>query len=350
MWIERTSSGTLRYVDRIKVDGKYKKFSTAIEKDTAQARRAAAERLQQKAMAESHDPTEMSLKKAVEDYLKLKDCRESTRIYLRGQFRVIEDVLGDVPLQTLTPAYVRRSFYGSTKKHSVLNRALNSFKTFCDWCVGMEYMEKSPAAGVKRLKDEKPEKDPEELYLEADQLKTLLDGLTGMPYYMTRFLALTGMRIGEASALDVSDITDTYIIVSKAFSCDSGEITKPKNVSSIRKVFIQPELRELLDEFLQWRRLNQMAHGIRTERLFYSRTGTIYTERYYRRSIMRFGVHPHMMRHTHVALLAEQGISLEAIARRIGHTGTETTKRVYYHVTAKQKEKDESMIAAVRIL
>lgn len=350
MWIERTSSGTLRYVDRIKVDGKYKKFSTTIEKDTAQARRAAAERLKQKAMAESHDPTEMSLKKAVEDYLKLKDCRESTRKMLKWPLGIAEELLGDVPLHTLTPAYVRRSFYGSTRKASVLNRALIAFRAFCGWCVEMEYLEKSPAAGVRKLKEDKAKKDPEELYLESDQLKTLLDGLTGRAYYMTRFLALTGMRIGEASALEMSDLSDTYINITKAYSSTSHEITRPKNVSSIRKVFIQPELRELLDEYIQWRRLDQMAYGIRTERLFYSQSGSVYEERYYRRQLQKFGVHPHMLRHTHVALLAEQGIPLEAIARRIGHNGTETTKRVYYHVTAKQKEKDESMIAAVRIL
>jgi hypothetical protein len=43
-------------------------------------------------------------------------------------------------------------------------------------------------------------------------------------------------------------------------------------------------------------------------------------------------------------------MSLEAIARRIGHNGTETTRAVYYHVTQKQREKDEQAMAAVRIL
>jgi integrase len=57
-----------------------------------------------------------------------------------------------------------------------------------------------------------------------------------------------------------------------------------------------------------------------------------------------------MLRHTHVALLAEQGMSLEAIARRLGHDGTQTTKKVYYHVTEKQKQKDEEKMASIRIL
>ena len=61
-------------------------------------------------------------------------------------------------------------------------------------------------------------------------------------------------------------------------------------------------------------------------------------------------VTPHIFRHTHTALLAEQGVTLDAIARRLGHADSTITKSVYYHVTKKQRQKDEAALAAVRIL
>ena len=61
-------------------------------------------------------------------------------------------------------------------------------------------------------------------------------------------------------------------------------------------------------------------------------------------------LHPHIFRHTHTALLAEQGISLDAIARRLGHSNSDVTKQIYFHVTKKLKKLDENALDKVSIL
>lgn len=353
MWIEQLKSGGLRLVDRVKVNGKNKRVTVPLEKDTPQARRRATEalneKIQQIARVEENG-AEISLNAAITDYLDLKDCRASTLKTAKNNLKHCQDIFGDIPLLDLTPATIRRGFYKSTLKPSVINRALSAFKTFLEWCCDMEYLDSNPAKHVKPLKIDAAAPDPETLYLEPDRLRELLDQLSGMSYYMTRFLALTGLRIGEASALTVDDIGPKYISITKSYSARENETTKPKNSSSIREVFIQPELSDLINEYLKWRKLNIMAYGIRPETLFYSRTGGIFREQYYDRIINKFGCHPHILRHTHVALLAEQGMTLEAIARRIGHKGTGTTRAVYYHVTEKQKQKDEEKMTSIRIL
>ena len=348
-WIEKTRTG-LRLVDRIKVNGKTRRISVPLDRDTPQARRRAAEELQKKAGTMETPTSAWHLSAAIEDYLTLKDCRESTRVNVKTALRHALEILGDIPLSNLTPALIRRCYYQSELKPTIINRSLSGFKTFCSWCVDMEYMNENPARNVRPLKIDDPEKDPASLYMEPDQLKDLLDKLHGMAYYLTQFLAMTGCRIGEAIALTPEDIGDKYISITKSFCSETLTVTKPKNRSSIREVFIQPELRDLLDEYMKWRMLDMMATGLRPTTLFYSRTGTVYREKYYDDAIRKHGAHPHLLRHTHVALLAEQGMSLEAIARRIGHKGTGTTKAVYYHVTQKQKEKDEAAMAKVRIL
>lgn len=353
MWQEKLKNGGLRLVDRVKVGGKVRRVSVPLDKDTPQALRRATEVLLEKTrqIAQGEEKTaKIGLYEAVDDYIDLKDCRESTKLTVTSELKHAKDLFGDVPLASLTPALIRRTFYKSNLKVSVVNRALKHFKAFLRWAVEMEYIESNPAEHVRPMKDDKPAPDPSTLYLEPDALKALLSNLHGMAYYMTRFLALTGMRIGEASALLPDDIGDKYISVTKAYSCNSYKITAPKNASSNRDIFIQPELRELIAEYLKWRNLDLMARGIRPKTLFYSERGEIYTEHHLAHSIRPYGAHPHILRHTHVALLAEKGMSLEAIARRIGHNGTGTTRAVYYHVTQKQRQKDEETMARIKIL
>ena len=349
-WIEQLPSGGYRLVDRVKINGKIRKISVPLDRDTPQARRKATEALNKKIRTIAQPTSEMTLSAAITDYQDLKDCRNSTLKNVKYSMKKCETLFGDVRLSELTAASIRRTFYKSDLEPTVVNRTLSAFKTFLEWCVQMEYLEENPAKNVKPLKIDAPPLDPESLYLEPDRLKELLKNLDGMAYYMTRFLALTGMRIGEASALTPEDIGPKYISVTKSYSSRENEVTKPKNSSSIREIFIQPELKDLINEFLKWRNLNIMAYGIRPTTLFYSKTGDFYREQYLGRELKPYGCHPHMLRHTHVALLAEQGMTLEAIARRIGHKGTKVTQAVYYHITQKQRQKDEEKMAKIRLL
>ena len=68
------------------------------------------------------------------------------------------------------------------------------------------------------------------------------------------------------------------------------------------------------------------------------------------REILGKDVTTHYMRHTHVALLAEQDVTLDAIARRLGHSDSQITKRIYFHVTEKLKEKDNAQIQNIKII
>jgi len=352
MWIEETKTG-LRAVERYIVDGKYKRLSVSIDRDTPQARRKAREELDQKIREASHPVTEMTLEQAVDEYFKIKQCRESTKMAQKTILNRAVKILGsETRLSALSHGMIMRAFSLADVKPHTMNQTIGMFKTFTKWLYFMEYTETDVGDRLQKLKDDRKEKDPEELYLEPDRLRELLDQLNGMDqmaYYMTRFLALTGLRIGEATALLPEDIGDKYITINKAYDGMNCEVSVPKTKTSIRQIFIQPELRELINEYMKWRNLNMMAYGLRPATLFYSQRGGYYSRRLYSYALPSH-IHPHMLRHTHVALLAEQGMSLEAIARRLGHDGTQTTKKVYYHVTKKQKQKDEEKMTSIRIL
>ena len=352
-WIEQLPSGGFRLVDRVKIDGKIRRISVPLDRDTPQARRKAREELDQKIKESSQPVTEMPLSQAVDEYLKTKSCRESTRKSNRTILKRAIKILGpDTRLSALSHGMIMRAFSLADIPVHTLNQTIGLFKTFTKWLYFMEYTQTDVGDRLQKLKDDRPEKSPEDLYLEPDRLRELLDQLNGMDqmaYYMTRFLALTGLRIGEATALLPEDIDDKYITINKAYGQMICAVSVPKTKTSIRQIYIQPELAEMLAEFKQWRNLDMMAYGLRPTTLFYSRRGGYYTERLYNYALPSY-VHPHMLRHTHVALLAEQGMSLESIARRLGHDGTQITRKVYFHVTEKMKEKDELALSKIRIL
>ena len=46
----------------------------------------------------------------------------------------------------------------------------------------------------------------------------------------------------------------------------------------------------------------------------------------------------HFFRHTHVTKLAELGVPLYVIQRRVGHSNSKITQQLYLHVTQKSKQ------------
>ena len=352
MWIEKTKTG-LRLCDRYKgVDGRLHKASVSLAKDTPQARKKASEELLNRIAVNCANVDNPSFKWLVTRYLDAKDAKPSTIMNYTNAFKQMELIFGDVLINKMTAPYIKRKLSESGKAPKTLNRYLMLLHDFMFWCADQGYIETIPQ--VKKFLDKSPKKDPSQEYLEADELRDVLNQVEGsLTYYMIKFLSLTGCRIGETSALTVDDIDDKYIHITKAYKIENG-VSTPKTASSVRDIYIQPELKELLKEYKEWRLLYMMAHKIRTNLLFFSSKGTHITEQNLNKRLKHIkcekNLHPHIFRHTHTALLAEQGLSLELIARRLGHVDSTITKRIYFHVTEKIKEKDEKALDKVSIL
>jgi integrase len=347
MWIENG-----RLYDRYTgADGKTHKVSVPLTKDTPQARRNARNALDEKIADILSRRTKKTLSELITIYLEQKDVKASSLSNYENAFNQILKILGDVYASDLTAPYIRQKFLEADKPVSTKNRYTHLLNTFLKWLFEYGYMDN--LIRISSLKEKQIKKDPGDLYLEADELRQVLDQLSGsMHGYICHFMALTGCRIGEAVALTLEDITDRYIEITKTYDKINNIINTPKSVTSEREIFIQAELRSLLKEYLDWRRLYMMAHGIRTDLLFFSMTGGYYSGAKLRDRLHKIDpkLHPHIFRHTHVALLAEQGASLETISRRLGHADSGVTKEVYFHVTKKMKEKDEQLLERISFL
>ena len=253
---------------------------------------------------------------------------------------------------------INRTLLESKKSAKTLKGYLVRYKTFLKWLskygyIPVDFAPFIPLISVEYKAEKKPE---EEMYLEPEELESVLNVMSGMYHYVVKFLALTGCRFGECTALRMSDIDEKYIHITKTESFFG--VTSPKTNASVRDIFIQPELEEMLKEYKEWRLLYLMSRGIRTDRLFFTMHGHALSRDLMSRALGRAErdlpklnkhLHAHMFRHTHVALMAAAGMSLDAIARRVGHENSNITRSIYYHVTENQKAKDEEVVKGIRI-
>ena len=172
-------------------------------------------------------------------------------------------------------------------------------------------------------------------YMGLEEYETVLDAMTTTRWkLLTQFLCLSGLRIGELIALDDSDVGEKYIHVSKTYDLRTGTLSETlKTEASNRDIYIQSELAECIKQIRKERRFAELDNGFRSGLFFPDTDGgylhyhsyRIYFGRLTKKVIGR-KLTPHACRHTMTSIFAEQGTSLEAINRRLGHSGTEVTR------------------------
>lgn len=367
MWIEPLKNGKFRACERYidPLTDKPKKISVTIEKDTRAARRAAESVLHDKIEARQNtNPMDsVTLSELKEKYVawQKKKLKTSSFPQTISYTDMIIDILGgDAKVSRLTAGIVTKAFQSHEMSDYTYNRVVLYFKAMLAWGYDHDLVEsKMWLDKIKRISiPKKP--TAEGKYLESDELKTLIDLFADREHWQLaiKFLVLSGLRIGEMIALLDSDIDDAGIHVTKTYH--TGTFTfqdTPKTFSSIRTVYIQPELAVVIKQIRLYRKRVMIRTGVRTDRFFPNYDGRLFSYDGFQKQLVKMSVGkigkrvtPHMLRHTHVSLLAEQGVSLDAISRRLGHSGTEMTRLIYLHVTKKRKEQDNQTIAAVKIL
>ena len=176
---------------------------------------------------------------------------------------------------------------------------------------------------------------------------------------MTKFLSLSGLRIGEAIALNTQDIdfAEHVIHIDKTIFPALKSIDAPKTLSSNRDVYMQPELEKACRDILLFTKQESVFKGYRTKLFICNTHGDYVSYIVYNNALKRtaervlgFEVTPHVLRHTHASLLLANGMTLDAISRRLGHDDSIITKQIYLHVTHKLKEQEEEQLKNIHIV
>lgn len=153
------------------------------------------------------------------------------------------------------------------------------------------------------------------------------------------FLFLSGLRIGEAQALEWKDLDfkSQLVHVTKTMiyhNAHDFHTDQPKTKASIRKVALSADCLRQLE---RWHECQK--HSIGTCRYVFSTTGIpmnrTVVERLIRRKAMQAMVpiiRIHDLRHSHASLLIEQGANPLLVRDRLGHSDVKITLQIYGHM------------------
>lgn len=230
--------------------------------------------------------------------------------------------------------------------------------TMLTYAVKNKYLKTNVALNVqvipKATEKAKKKQRMEEKYLETDEAKRLIKHLYSrkkneLHGLIAEFLYLNGLRYGELLALQYKNNRGSYIEVHGTLDYTDVKMedavkTSPKNDGSWRNV----DMTERSKEILNILKLNNSVNfGPQDEESFYflSNHGTPLTIGSFNEAVKsaatRVGINKnvtsHIFRHTHIAVLSEMGVPLEAIMARVGHMDASTTLQIYNHVTANMK-------------
>lgn len=149
-------------------------------------------------------------------------------------------------------------------------------------------------------------------------------------YNLFLFLLITGVRVGEALALDCSDVDfeNKIIHINKNFY--RGVITTPKTESGIRDIPLTKQLESLFDKRRKNGPLFVNSFGGRVD---YRVLLTAWHRQQIKANFKKiYGLHS--LRHTFASCLVQNGADVKSVSSLLGHNDIQTTLNFYCHSSA----------------
>lgn len=346
MWSQE-QNGKIKYTERYKLNGKYKTVSVTYPKDTPRNRKKAQEELNQRIKYILEAPEKgKPIGEVYKRYCTYQEKHTRPSTYTRNRIvlRMVLDHIGyDIRMNEITAGYIKENL--PSDNPDTFNQRLVRLKAFLRWAYENDYIDSVDfLAKLKPLETTAKEKLADK-YLEKKELKKLTDGMAIEKWRLvTLFLALTGMRIGELMALSINDVKIKSIRINKTYILGQDKLQKfTKTDASTRDIYIQKELRPII-----WG-ICQLPHE---EGRFISFKYDAYRKYLVENSerILKRKITPHALRHTMTSLMAAEGVPLEVISRRLGHSDSDITRQVYFHVTEGLKNRDAMLIEKAKLL
>lgn len=281
-------------------------------------------------------------------YRKLANRMNQQRIDRAGH------LFGDLKLSAMETENVRqlqRALLDDGLSTRTVNDSVSLLKHVLQTAESERILTWNPAKPVERLKrTEEPARDNIHRALTREEVDAFLKAAVESWYYpLYVFLLYTGLRIGEASALAIRDVTESIIDVHKTVT--RAEIVgyivaeQTKTAASRRHINTRPEA---WTAFLQQREINAMINAGKVVKMDYPvftlpRGGIIRHDRVnsdIKRICERAGIEYftcHAFRATFASRCIAAGMSVKNLMEILGHTDVQMTLGLYGHAEEELK-------------
>ena len=263
----------------------------------------------------------------------------TVKAYARDLGQFADFLHAEYELDDLTKAkpVMVKSYLVALKEQGLVNRSINrklsTLRTFYKYCLREGLVEKSPMTGVKALKQPKTlvkfvtETDINKVSFGDDD-----DFATCRDHLLFELLYQTGMRQAELRGLKDADVDKAGMQLKV-----HGKRNKDRLV---------PLSREMIQLIERYQALRDAAFTTKADRLLLNDKGEEMSPTYVYNKVhcMLEGVttlkqkSPHVLRHTFATHLLDEGASLVAIQKLLGHEDLATTQ-IYAHNTIEQLKK-----------
>lgn len=292
------------------------------------------------------NPSEKSLyaycKEWYETYKKPSLNRSNTRLKYEGSLKRLEKAsIANIMLKDLSLGLIQK-YYNELKEqgkseatiritHALINGALEH----------AEDTRKIPKNYARKAIIPKDDLDGENeaKALTESELAAFLDDMSKRSHYymFALFMANTGLRPGEAIALNRKDLLlkENKVRVTKTYNKDSKDKVqeKTKTVSSKRVIPVPVNIISLMKQYM----IKQKKQNNK-DPLFQTLKGTRLNPRNVLRQFKATGerigcdwVNLHTMRHTFASKLFKEKVDIKTISKLLGHKDVSTTYNIYIH-------------------
>lgn len=239
------------------------------------------------------------------------------------------------------------------------------FRTLLNYALKVEYITKNPITDIGNFRDPytTPSHEKIKYYTPSQFIKYIAVArdsavtLTDWGFYVFFCIAYyTGMRKGEINALTWSDIDGEILHVRRSVAQKiKGQSiieTPPKNKSSYRDLQIPKPLLKILAEHKKRQMRDdhfsddfRVCGGIKC----LSDTAIENKNKLFAKAAGLPHIRIHDFRHSHASLLANEGINIQEIARRLGHSDVKMTWNTYAHLYPREEERAVSVLDRINV-
>ena len=259
--------------------------------------------------------------------------------------------LGDKPIKEITRLDCQQAVNDWYLRYSDVGSLISKVKCVFKYAITLGVVDNNPMDAVLKPKPKDVDKrvkvySKQEMHVLMTYLKNKQTKYNDhQNYALFRLLFYSGLRIGEALALNWSDIDfknktlnidKTTKIVNKMLV-----VGQPKTKSSIAVLPLDEETLNILKYWQLYQKQARLAVGLVDKVPVFSRLdgGYNYNAVIYNRlkaiakatQLPFYGVH--VTRHTHASLLIEAGANLKEVQKRLRHSSITMTMDVYGHLS-----------------
>lgn len=232
----------------------------------------------------------------------------------------------------------------SIKTMHALKRGINSiFK----YAYVAEYIESNPIDRLDLPKDTRTKESVTKLkqkFFTLDEFNLLIKQMrfdasndeTHRKIDLIEFLFWTGLRIGEALALNWSDVDllNGRISITKSWDTKRRRLGNVKTIDSIREIDVNSLCLNIVQNFKKY---NSEFIFVTEKKKQINYIGLSQFLKYEGAKTQLFGKNPdyfslHMLRHSHITYLVNKGVPEKMIMERVGHKDPRMMMGVYTHI------------------